>query len=775
LDPVMKKFGTAPVFFTAISTILGAIMFLRFGYAVANVGFFGVLLIILIGHLVTIPTAMAIAEIATNQKVQGGGMYYIISRSFGLIIGSTIGISLFLSQAISVAFYMIAFAEAFDPLLVWINDHYGFMVHDRRWISIPATFILTVLILKKGANMGVKVLYVVIGTLFVSILFFFLGNTGFTSDVSFNLLNRTVASPDTFFLVFAICFPAFTGMAAGVGLSGDLRDPQKSIPLGTLGATIAGMLIYAMVAYKLAISASPGDLAGDQLIMSRIAIWGPIIPIGLACATLSSALGSYLVAPRTLQAIGGDAVLPWTRLNAWLAKGSGPMNEPINSSLVTACIAVTFIWLGDINFVAQIISVFFMMTYGAICLISFIEHFAADPSYRPTFRSRWFISLAGAIMCVWLMFEMSPLYFVLSILMIFSLYTFLSYYNKNRGGLSNMIRGAIFQISRQVQVFVQKTQTQNADSWRPSIVCLSHASFERLNAFNMIKWISHRYGFGTYIHLIEGYLSRNTRKESEQTLQRLIRLANISDSNVYVDTIVSPSYTTAIAQIVQLPGISGKENNIIFLEFARNSPEELDRIIENYQLIGSVGFDVCILSSSSRGYGYKQEIHIWLNSGDYENSSLMILLGYIIIGHPDWKGASIHIFSIFPKDNLDTEEENLRRLIYSGRLPISARNIEMIPQDSGVDRRVLIREKSQDADLIITGFRGEAVKKMKRDLFSGYDGVGNVLFVNTKKEIDILPAEDETTVEYGEGQPDLTDNNTGPAEINAKPSQDQVK
>ena len=90
-----NRFGTAPVFFTAISTILGAILFLRFGFAVGSVGFFGVLLIIVIGHLVTIPTALAISEIATNQKVEGGGEYFIISRSFGLNIGATIGIALF--------------------------------------------------------------------------------------------------------------------------------------------------------------------------------------------------------------------------------------------------------------------------------------------------------------------------------------------------------------------------------------------------------------------------------------------------------------------------------------------------------------------------------------------------------------------------------------------------------------------------------------------------------------------------------------------------------
>ncbi|WP_199898559.1 hypothetical protein [Prolixibacter bellariivorans] len=113
-----KGFGTAPVFVTAICTILGAILFLRFGYAVGTVGFFGVIGIIIIGHLVTIPTALSLSEIATNRKVEGGGEYFIISRSFGLNIGATIGIALFSSQAISVAFYVIAFTELSPRFLI---------------------------------------------------------------------------------------------------------------------------------------------------------------------------------------------------------------------------------------------------------------------------------------------------------------------------------------------------------------------------------------------------------------------------------------------------------------------------------------------------------------------------------------------------------------------------------------------------------------------------------------------------------------------------------
>src|SRR5690606_4686254 len=128
--------------------------------------------------------------------------------------------------------------------------------------------------------------------------------------------------------------------------------------------------------------------------------WGPIIPFALACSTLSSALGCLLVAPRTLQAIGTDAVVPWGWLNRLIARGVGEANEPLNATVLTSLIAVVFVAVGDVNMVARIVSMFFMVTYGALCAISFLEHFAARPSYRPSFRSKWYLSLFAAVTCL---------------------------------------------------------------------------------------------------------------------------------------------------------------------------------------------------------------------------------------------------------------------------------------------------------------------------------------------------------------------------------------
>ncbi|WP_319592068.1 amino acid permease [uncultured Draconibacterium sp.] len=723
------KFGTLPVFLTALSTILGAILFLRFGWAVGQVGFIGVIGIVALGHIVTIPTAFAVAEIATNQRVQGGGAYYIISRSFGLNIGGAIGIALYLSQAISVAFYVIAFGEAFEPVIKWIGETYNFFIPDRRWISIPTMVLLSILILTKGANVGMKALYVVVAILLTSIAMFFLGDSTIKPEVV--NFHSKIPNNLNFFFVFTIIFPAFTGLAAGLGLSGDLKDPKKSIPRGTLWATVVGMLVYIAVAYKFAVSATPQDLVADQLIMSKIAMWGPIIPIGLAAASLSSALGSIMVAPRTLQAIGYDDIFPQSHLNRWFARGRKTDNEPINGSLITIVIAFVFVVVGDVDFVAQIISMFFMVTYSAICLISLLEHFAADPAYRPTFRSSWHLSLIGTLSSLWLMFQMNATYAAFSVVIMAIIYYVIMLNNEENQGLNKLFRGVIFQLSRQLQIMLQRADSEKDKSWRPFGVCISHDTFKRRSAFDIMRWISYKYGFGTYIHFIKGLLNEKNTEESKQVLDRLIQLSAGSDSRVYLDTIISPSYTSAIAQVVQLSGISGKGNNLILFEFSRTDPGNLKEITGNYQIVESAGFDICILNTSYKSFGYKKEIHIWIRPEDYVNANLMILLGYIILGHPEWKKGKIKIFALYPEQDMEEKRKQLMELIKAGRLPISPSNISMVPYESG-DRKSKIMKYSADADLTIIGFTTDALRNIE-EFSEGYNDLGNILFVSSNR------------------------------------------
>jgi amino acid transporter len=734
----VRRLGTAPVFVTAISTILGAILFLRFGFAVGTLGFWGVLLIILLGHLVTIPTAMAISEIATNKRVEGGGEYFIMSRSFGMNIGATIGIALFFSQAISVAFYVIAFTEAFEFFFNMMYENLGITL-PRQVISIPAMLGLSVLILKKGASLGVKALYFVVAILFISLIMFFMGSTPHAETSGFGLANAAFRNKQDFFLVFAIIFPAFTGMTAGVGLSGDLKRPSRAIPLGTMLATFGGLLVYFFIVYKLAMSASVDDLLEHQLIMAKIALGGAIvIPIGLAASTISSALGSVMVAPRTLQALALDRAFPSQRINTWLAKGNEKDNEPRNASMVTVIIAMAFVALGDVNAVATIISMFFMVTYGSLCLISFLNHFGSSPSYRPSFRSKWYISLTGFLAAMWIMFKINTPYAFLALILMTLIYLYISHYHRDRAGLASLFTNALFQLNRNLQILLQHKKLKRFDKeWRPSAICISKDSFERDTAFKLLNWISYRYGFGTYLHRIKGYFSKATHAQAQEELVLLVKKFRRTKNHVYVDTLISPSYTSAIAQAIQIPGIAGMENNMVIFEYDKEDAYNLPEIIDNFALVDAGDFDICILASSHKPIITANGIHLWINTLDAENANLMILLSYIITGHPDWKKGRIRIFVVCKPENMDDTEHKMTDLLSTGRLPITRKNIEIITQTPEVSSRSLINEKSKEAGLTLIGIRKELLNKQKEEFFKGYDELGTTLFIHSKEQKDI--------------------------------------
>ncbi|MDR1153551.1 MAG: amino acid permease [Bacteroidales bacterium] len=735
-------FGTLPVFFTAISTVLGAVLFLRFGYATGTLGFWGAILLVILGHLITVPTALAISEIATNKRVEGGGEYFIISRSFGLKIGSTIGITLYLSQAISVAFYIIAFTEAFTPLFNWWTGCFGFAL-PRQVISIPTAVILSLIILRKGTGTGVKALYIISVVLAVSLICFFAGkpidateDAAFFVNHNFGFFNR-----EKFFVLFAICFPAFTGMTAGVGLSGDLKDPGKSIPLGTMGGTLTGLIIYILVVWKLAVSAPQADLIEDQLIMSRIAFWGAlVIPLGLAACTLSSALGFMMISPRTLQALACDRTFPFKRANILLARGKGKTREPFNASLVSIVIALVFILIGNVDMVAEIISMFFLITYGSLCLISFLNHFGSPPSYRPRFKSKWYFSLGGFLLSVWVMFMISPLYTIISYILIIAIYLYIEHYNKDQKGLMNIFKGAIFQLNRKLHVYIQKKRSNAEDEdWRPAAICISSNSLERDKVLDLMKWMSHQYGFGTYFHHIEGYYSKQTYADSQEVLRQLIDRQKEKESTLYIDTMISPSYTSAIAQAIQTPSISGMENNMVVFEFDRNHPEEITRILENVKLVKAGNFDICIFAASTPPVRFRNGIHIWIRTTDAMNANLMILLGYIIMSHPDWQKSQLKIFNICQSEQHEEAKRELEERINSGRLPITLTNIEMVQLPENQTISELITERSRHAGLTIIGFREEMIKhESALRFFTDFPAIGDILFVNASlsKEID---------------------------------------
>ena len=738
-------FGTAPVFLASISTILGAILFLRFGYAVAHVGLWGSFLIIVLGHFVTIPTVLAVSEIATNRRVAGGGAYYIVSRSFGTSIGGAIGIALYISQAISIAFYIVAFAEAFEPVYEWIATIYD-LNPDPRWISLPCTLLIIALMLTKGADLGVRLLWGVTTILAVSIIAFLFGQG--PEEMRPEGLNFTarIEGGDSFGTVFATCFPAFTGMIAGLGLSGDLKNPQRSIPLGTISATFAGMVIYLLVAIKLCQSATPEELAANQFVMADIARWRSTIYVGLGAAAFSSALGSILVAPRTLQMLARDNVLPVPRLNRLMAKGMGQTQEPVYATCVSGGIAIVFVIVGNVDIIAQILSMFFMVTYGALCTVSFLEHFAGDPSYRPTFKSRWYLSLVGTVMCGLMMIQISVLYTFISIFLMVGAYIGLRRSLRGRRDLTAIFQGTMFQLTRWLQTTLQKSRVISSEGgWRPSIVAVTRFGERRLGHFDLLRWICHRHGFGHFIRLFQGDYSFSSEVEARIHVDELIQRTEVSRAGIFVDSLICPTFQLAMAQILQMSGISGLPNNCILFEFDRENPEEIKEIRQGARLAANSMFNVLILRSAKYRFGYRSSIHVWVTEANLANAPMMLLLAYIIVGHPEWSRAEIRLFACFDSGDAARQADRLAALMKEGRLPISMQNVTSVSCSSGEALEQEVAHRSAQADLVIAGLTADnqdpdADNQHPEEVaqtLQCYKGANDVLFVHSIEQISI--------------------------------------
>ena len=217
-------------------------------------------------------------------------------------------------------------------------------------------------------------------------------------------------------------------------------------------------------------------------------------------------------------------------------------------------------------------------------------------------------------------------------------------------------------------------------------------------------------------------------------LKKLIEKFDRVENHVYVDTLISPSYTSAVAQTIQVPGIAGMENNMVIFEFDKEEPDNLKSIAENFSLVTAGNFDVCIAGTSRKQIEFKDGIHVWIRSIDTDNANLMIMLSFIILGHPDWHRANIKIFETCKPDKVSETQKRMEELVQTGRLPITSKNIEIIPEAEDVNIKSLINQKSSDAGLVILGFREEQLKHDGEKVFQGYDELGTVLFVNSHNQ-----------------------------------------
>ena len=551
-----NRFGTfGGVFTPAILTILGVIMFMRANFVVGQAGILGALFILLIAKSITFTTSLSIAAVSTNTQVRGGGSYFLISRVLGAEFGGAVGLALFFALALSVPFYILGFAEALIS---------SFPAFSPYFLTITlTTAIFLFVIAYYGAGMAIKIQYIIMSFLFLAIVAFLGGAllqfsserfmTNFTPGYT---LNMATGSTYSFWIIFAIYFPAVTGIDAGINMSGDLDDPGRSIPRGTLAAVGIGFLVYFA---QIVIGGGAWDrvdlIENPFALLKDNALFGFswIVVAGVIAATLSSAMGSYLGAPRVLQAVSRDRILKFLFL---FAKGAQKGDEPRRALLLTFGITLlVLLWAGNetggasLNGIAAIITMFFLYSYGMINLSAFIEDFGDNPSFRPQFRFyHWSLALVGSLACVTVSILINWKAALAAILIILSFLWYIktrhlkaAFGDARRGFVYNAIRKNLLRLDR---------MPEHTKNWRPTVVAFSGTATTHEPLVKYATWIAAKRGLVYLAHILEGKFAELAPRRPG-AIQELRKFCREKDIDAFPAIVMADSLEKGVSMMLQ--------------------------------------------------------------------------------------------------------------------------------------------------------------------------------------------------------------------------------
>jgi len=712
-----NKFGTfSGVFLPSVLAILGAVMFYIAPQVVGGVGLVKALIIILIAHSVTISTAFSISAIATNINVKGGGLYYLISRSLGSEFGGSLGVMLYLAQTIASSFYAIAFARAVSSIFISM----GFFV-EEFYIALVSLVVFGAIVYV-GAKFVVKIQYFILFAILISLASVFLGsNTGSVANSLF------VVSGLPFWVAFAMFFPAVTGVDAGVGMSGELKDPRKSLVIGTFTAIFMTMLIYAGLAIKYAAAASPTELLSNPFVVEKIALFGPLVLVGILLATSSSALSSLMTAPRSMTAMVEDRVIP--RWLGWLGKTIGKSNEPRVAIILCIAIGIGVIMIGSLEFVSQVVSMFFLSVYGWINGTAFLEKISQNPSYRPTFSTPAIISFYGMAASYAIMYLFNPL--VMAVAILFQLLIFYGLYKTKKSmKIEGVWDGVSFQLLRVLLRYMERTE-KSKKNWRPTILAFYGEEAYEGTISHVVHWIGSRRSFTKMYYLLKGDLDNHVkeRKRIEESLSQYIKANKLE---IFPRVILSSDFVETMMGLMQAETVGNLPLNTVLTTYDKRV--HLGKLIHSMHALNK---NIVILRNRV-GFTSFKTVDVWWSSE--KNGNFLILLAYFIVNSNPWleNDAVIRIFKVVEKkEDVDKEREQLEKMLEESRIE----NVEItILHGSESHVKHLIGQNSQHSDLVMLGMPNEILKNPSKgsdQIIEAYTDKCNVsLIVSAHDEID---------------------------------------
>jgi amino acid transporter len=736
------------VFTPSILTILGLILFLRIGFVVGNGGVLDALAILALSTAVSFVTSLSLSAIATTRRVRGGGVYFLISRSLGVSYGGAIGLVMFSAQAISVGFYCVGFAEGATNLVPMLPAGAGVAI-----ASVVAGALLVLAYL--GADLATRFQYGVMAILAAALASAFVGALR-VFDADMLAQNWTVAdSPGGFWVLFAIFFPAVTGFTQGVNMSGDLENPARSIPLGTFVAVGLSTVVYAAVIVLLGAALPASELAINNAALKQTAAISWLVDGGVLAATLSSALASFLGAPRILQALAADRIFP--RL-AFFAVGHGEAANPRRAVVLTGAIAFVTIFSGSLNAIAGVVSMFFLISYGLLNYATYVEATAASPSFRPRFRffhAR--ASLAGTLLCAGVMLAIDPVTGVVAAALIAAVY---QYVNRTAVPVRWRDSRSAYRFHRvKARLREIASEPEGQSDWQPHVLVFTHGLERRVRVLRFASWITGGSGLVTAASLVEGEgTSERTRRRCEEVEAELRDEIDEQNLDIYALSVGASDLRAAMATLMQAWGVGPIRSNTVLLNWIAFDEGDMSVTAQLWygrMVAGAVRLKnhVIVLDTDEPAWVSLAEISPGARRIDVwwfedESSRLMLLLAHLMTRTEEWEDATIRILAPASAEAAERTRVALEKRLDEIRIDAV---IEVVPDPEIED----VIQHSQDAALVYIPLRIEGMRLI--DAFGW--GIAPVLarlpivaLVAAAQDVQLTEGSDEPAVEADSGQ-----------------------
>lgn len=662
-----QKFGTfGGVFTPTILTILGVIMYLRTGQVVGNAGFGGAVLVILLAHIITITTGLAVSSMATNIRVGAGGAFAIISQSLGLEVGGGVGIPLYLAQGISVTLYVLGFT------IGWLRI---FPTHPEAVVAI-VTFAVVFAIAYVSMQFATRIQYLIMALVGFSLFSIFLGSFPIAGRPG--LTEAPVLWGEfrlwSFWETFAIFFPAVTGIMVGINLSGSLANPRKSLPRGTMIAIGLGLVIYILLTYWLARAATPTELLENELILVDKAFFGWSILAGTLGATFSSALGSLVAAPRVMQALAAHKLLPYSE---WLESETST-GEPRPAMIITGVIGLATLLFallsGGLDAVAPLITMFFLITYAMLNVVVLIEQTLGMVSFRPTFAISRVVPFIGMVGCIFVMMLVNPAFSLVATVAVLAVYGFLV--RRHLRTLPTDVRsGLFFSIAEWAVKKSIEMPSAPERTWKPTVLAPVQSSSELTGSYRFLWAMTSPRG-GVYALGIYPPDNDDKLKDLELLTQAF------EEDGIFARAMLLEEENVAngIRAATQILQHTFFRPNILFLHLRLD--DDLATLQELVDKTAAYHMGVVLLARHDvRELGRENLINVWIsNQGpDWQhdlrrsNLDLAILIAYQLASN--WSAHINLCMAVEDADAVSQAEQYLQELIQLARLPGSTKVI----------------------------------------------------------------------------------------------------